>query len=215
MRNETLTALQGVRVGHSTHPEKLTGCTVIIFEKEYPVVYVSGGGSPGTIATEDLNDGKEFGVRDGLFIAGGSMNGLSAYATITRELIKQGRGLKINKTFMPVLSGAIVYDLSVGNHQFDPEFGAEALANAGDQPVIGGNQGAGTGTSVGKFQRLESGSKTGAMKAGVGSARVDLANGAMVCALSVVNAMGNIIGRDGLVIAGNRDGRGGLKLFAT
>ena len=213
MRNETLTALKGVQVGHSTHSERLTGCTVIIFEQDYPVAYVSNGGSPGTVATEDLNDGKDFGVRSGLFIAGGSMNGLAAYATIARELIKQGRGLKVDKTFMPLLSGAIVYDLSVGNCQFDPEFGAEALANIDSQPVIGGNQGAGTGTSVGKFHRLEEGRKTGAMKAGVGSARIDLANGAMICALSIVNAMGNIIGKDGLILVGNRDGAGGFKTF--
>ena len=69
MRNKTLTALKGVKVGHSTHPEKLTGCTVVIFEGDYPVAYVSNGGSPGTVATEDLNDGKDFGVRNGLFIA--------------------------------------------------------------------------------------------------------------------------------------------------
>ena len=213
MRNKTLTALKGVKVGHSTHPEKLTGCTVVIFEGVYPVAYASSGGSPGTVATEDLNDGKDFGVRDGLFIAGGSMNGLAAYATIARELIEQGRGFKIDKTSMPLLAGAIVYDLSVGNCQFDPEFGAEALANAGDRPVVGGNQGAGTGTSVGKFRRLGEDRKTGAMKAGVGSARVDLANGAMVCALSIVNAMGNIVNRDGSILAGNRDGKGGFETF--
>ena len=200
-------------MGHSTHPEKLTGCTVIIFGDDYPVAYVSSGGSPGTIATENLNDGKEFSTRDGLFIAGGSMNGLAAYATITRELTKQGRGLEIDKTYMPVLSGAIVYDLGVGNCQFDPEFGAEALAHISDQPVAGGNQGAGTGTSVGKFCWLEAGQTIGAMKVGVGSARIDLANGAMVCALSVVNAMGNIVGKDGSIIAGNRDGRGGFQTF--
>ena len=112
-----------------------------------------------------------------------------------------------------MLSGAIVYDLGVGNCQFNPEFGAEALANADDRPVVGGNQGAGTGTSVGKFYRLESGQRTGAMKAGLGSARIDLADGAMVCALSVVNAMGNIVGEDGSIIAGNRDGKGGFKTF--
>ena len=114
---------------------------------------------------------------------------------------------------MPELSGAIVYDLGVGNCQYDPEFGAEALVNINDQPIISGNRGAGTGTSVGKFCRLEEGQKIGAMKAGVGSARIDLADGVMVCALSVVNAMGNIVGKDGSIIAGNRDGKGGFKTF--
>ncbi|MEO7128439.1 MAG: hypothetical protein ABI040_06165, partial [Rhodoferax sp.] len=47
--------------------------------------------------------------------------------------------------------------------------------------------------------------KTGAMKSGMGSARVDLGNGIIVCALSVVNALGNIILPNGEILAGNRD----------
>ena len=213
MKNETLTALAGVKVGHSSHPEKMTGCTVVMFEKDYPVAYVAHGGSPGTIATENLNDGKEFSKRNGLFVAGGSMNGLAAYASITRELIKRGDVFQIEKTYLPVLSGAVIWDLSVGDYQFDPEYGAEALANISNQPVIGGNRGAGTGACVGKFQWLEGGKKMGAMKTGVGSARADLANGAMICVLSVVNALGNIINQNGSILAGNRDEEGDFKSF--
>ena len=54
----------------------------------------------------------------------------------------------------------------------------------------------------------------GAMKTGVGSARADLANGAMICVLSVVNALGNIINQNGSILAGNRDEEGGFKSFA-
>lgn len=205
MMNNTLTALKGIKVGHATHPEHLTGCTVVLFDRGLPVSYTSHGGAPGTIATENLNNGKEFETRDGLFIAGGSMNGLMAAATINRELIKQGLGQKVGRTVMPVFSGAIVWDLSMGQFQFDPEYGAEALLSTTDNPVTSGNVGAGTGTSVGKFQTLEQGTKKGAMKAGVGSARINLGEHGIVCALTVVNALGNIILPNGEILAGNRD----------
>lgn len=212
--NNTLTALKGVKVGHSTHPDKYTGCTVIIFDKNYPVSYVSSGGAPGTIATENLNNTKEFGGRDGLFIAGGSMNGLLSAQSIIRELIKQERGLKVGPTYLPVVSGAIVWDFSMGRSQYDPEYGAEALANISEEPVQVGNVGAGTGTAVGQFQRLEQGKKDGGMKVGVGSAKAVLKNGVTICALTVVNALGNVVDRDGKIIAGNRDENKDFKTFA-
>ena len=52
--NNTLTALKGVKVGHSTHKDKLTGCTAILFEDFYPVAYKSYGGAAGTFSTENL-----------------------------------------------------------------------------------------------------------------------------------------------------------------
>lgn len=212
--NNTLTALKGVRVGHATDQEALTGCTLILFDKDFPVAYKSYGGAPGTIATENLQNGKEYATRDGLFIAGGSLNGLSASTTIVRDLIKQGRGLKVGKTILPAISGAIIWDLSMGHYQFDPEFGAEALKNISNVPVENGNVGAGTGASVGKFQYLNKGTKSGAMKTGVGSARVNLGKDISVCALSVVNALGNVIDRGGNVLSGNRDENKKFKSFS-
>src|SRR5680860_1589252 len=70
-------------------------------------------------------------------------------------------------------------------------------------PVQGGNVGAGTGASVGKFLWLEGGAKVGAMKGGVGSARGDVGGGIIVTALSVVSAVCNGVLRAGSVLAGN------------
>lgn len=211
--NNTLTALKGVRVGHSTHLDKLTGCTFILFDKNYPVAYKSYGGAPGTYATENLNNGMSFSTRDGLFIAGGSLNGLTCAATIAQRLVEKGIGLKVGKITMPALSGAIVWDLGMEVAQFDPIYGQEAVDNLSSEPVQSGNVGAGTGTAVGKFHYLENGKKNGGMKAGVGSARVDLGGGSMVCALSVVNALGNVIKEDGTILAGNRDEKKKFKEF--
>lgn len=55
----------------------------------------------------------------------------------------------------------------------------------------------------------ENGKAIAGMKAGVGSSRIDLGNGIIVCALSVVNALGNIILPDGSILAGNRGGKHG------
>lgn len=195
--NNTLTALKGVRVGHSTHLDKLTGCTVVVFDKSYPMAYKTYGGSPGTFNTDVMQNGKSFYEMDGVFISGGSLEGLMASSEIMQRMIENNIGSHDANIVNPSLTGAIVFDLGTSIGHFDPKYGREAFENLSSEPVVGGNVGAGTGTAVGKFQYLENGTKNSSMKAGVGSARVDLGGGAMVCVLSVVNAVGNIIKRDG------------------
>lgn len=213
MDNKTLTALKGVKVGHATHLDKLTGCTFISFDKELPVAYKSYGGAPGTYATENLNNGMSFASRDGLFIAGGSLNGLTCATGIIERLVEKRHGYKIGNSLMPAISGAIIWDLGVELAQFEAPYGKEAVDNLSDNPVENGNVGAGTGATIGKFQFLELGKSNPAMKAGVGSARVDLGNGVTICALSVVNALGNVVSPNGTILAGNRDEHGGFKTF--
>lgn len=118
---------------------------------------------------------------------------------------KGSRSGSDNRIFNPSITGAVVYDQGMQIAPYDPVYGREAYENATNKPITSGNVGAGTGTSVGKFRWVEGGTKTGAMKAGVGSARVDLGNGIIVVALSVVNAIGNIVAPNGEIIAGNRD----------
>ncbi len=214
MNNRTLTALSGIKVGHSTHPEALTGCTVILFDKPYPVAYKSYGGGPATYNTEMLRNGKSYFRRHGLFISGGSQTGLTSAASIVEKMVGDGIGFRESNAMLnPGLSGAVVYDLGVTTAQYRPEYGGEAYENATVDPVVNGNVGAGTGTSVGKFQRLDRGMKSGGMKAGVGSARIDLGGGIIVTALSVVNAVGNVVNPDGTILAGNRDEHKKFKTF--
>lgn len=58
--NNTLTVLKGVKVGHSTHLDKLTGCTLVMFDGWYPTAYKSYGGAPATFNTEILKSGMSF-----------------------------------------------------------------------------------------------------------------------------------------------------------
>lgn len=204
MTNNTLTALKGVRVGHSTHLDKLTGCTAIIFDKEYPAAYQGYGGDIGSFHTDSLRVGARR-TRQGFFIAGGSLTGLMSASEIMQAMIEDKVGEKTEQIYNPNISGAIVFDQGTRIAQYDPKYGREAYQNLTDEPVASGNVGAGTGTTVGKFQWVEKGTKSGGMKAGVGNARVDLGNGIMICALTVVNALGNIILPDGTILAGNRD----------
>ena len=208
MDNKTLTALNGVRVGHSTHLDKLTGCTVVLFDKPYQVAYKAYGGAVGAYGTEVNKADKTNYGEDGIFIAGGSNTGLMSANEIMECLRHDQKGSRSGKDkqiFNPSVTGAIVYDQGMQVAPYDPAYGREAYENANSEPIASGNVGAGTGTSVGKFRWVESGTKTGAMKAGVGSARIDLGNGIIVVALSVVNALGNIILPNGEILAGNRD----------
>lgn len=208
MDNKTLTALHGVRVGHATHPDKLTGCTVILFDKPYQVAYKAYGGAVGAYNTEANKADKTNYGENGIFIAGGSNTGLMSASEIMECLRRDQKGSRSGKDkqiFNPSITGAIVYDLGMQVAPYDPVYGREAYENASTKPVASGNVGAGTGASVGKFRWVDGGTKTGAMKAGVGSARVNLGNGITVVALTVVSALGNIIAPNGEIIAGNRD----------
>lgn len=121
MENHTLTALKGVRVGHSTQTERLTGCTAILFDEPYPVAYAAYGGGPGTFGTESLRNGMTFHERHGLFVAGGSLAGLMSASEIMRGMIEDGIGFKVGPHLNPALSGAVVADLGMNRGQYDPK----------------------------------------------------------------------------------------------
>jgi L-aminopeptidase/D-esterase-like protein len=212
MKNMTLTALPSVRVGHSTHPDKLTGCTVIIFDRPYPAAYQGYGGGIASFHTDSLRVGADR-TRDGFFIAGGSVTGLASAGPIIAAMIREGAGRRSSAIINPSISGAAVYDQGTLVAQYDPQYGREAYDNASRNPVPGGNVGAGTGVTVGKFRALQHGTKSGAMKTGVGNACVDAGNGVLVCALTVLNAFGNVVLPDGRTLAGNRDEGKGFLTF--
>lgn len=203
MTNNTLTALKGVRVGHSTHLDKLTGCTVVLFDNPYPLAYKSYGGAPGTFNTDGLQNGKSFFYGHGVFVAGGSLTGLMAGAEIMKALIEKKVGWKTHEIINPNITGAIVYDLGTYLEQFDPIYGREAVENVSYDPVQNGNVGAGTGTKAGGFSYTKDGERL-SMKTGVGSSLITLKDGIKIAALSVVNCNGNVVLPNGKILAGNR-----------
>ncbi|WNM25887.1 P1 family peptidase [Demequina capsici] len=214
--NATLTALPGVRVGHATHLDRLTGCTVVLFDSPATVALKAYGGGAGGFNTEGLHAGRTDYRLNGIFVAGGSSTGLMAGASIMEAMRRDGVGFRSGPNggiLNPSITGAAIYDLGMSVAPFEADYGREAYVNASTAPVASGSVGAGTGASVGKFLWLDGGTKVGAMKAGVGSARVDLGGGIIVTAMSVVNAVGNVVLPTGQVLAGNRAELGGFAFY--
>jgi L-aminopeptidase/D-esterase-like protein len=211
-----LTDIPGVLVGHASDLDALTGCTAILC----PGGAVAGvdvrGGATGT---EELGLFSPLHLTErihGVSLAGGSAFGLEAASGVRRYLEKQGIGFETGAAKVPLVTGAILYDLGIGSATIRPtrEMGEEAAAAASDDPVAEGAVGAGTGATVGKLYGMRQ-----AMKAGVGSATVELSgphSGVLVSALAAVNAFGDIRDPDnGTLVAGTRVAPDSLDLADT
>ena len=200
-----LTDIPGVRVGHASNHEALTGCTVILCEKGAVAGYDIRGGATGTCEFEVMNPLHVTPTIHAVVLAGGSAFGLEAACGVRRYLESKGIGFTTPAGPVPIVPSAILYDLGIGKKHIRPtrEMGEAAAAAATTDAVAEGNVGAGTGASVGKLYGMAR-----AMKAGIGSATVELTGpfaGIRVAALAAVNALGDV--RDpatGKVIAGAR-----------
>jgi len=197
-----ITDVPGIRVGHATDAQALTGCTVVLCERGAVVGVDQRGGAPGTRET-DLARPLHLGQRahaGGL--SGGSAFGLDAASGVVRYLEEKGVGFDTGVARVPIVPAAILYDLDMGDPGVRPDakMGYAACQAATSGPIEVGNVGAGTGASVGKI--LGPGRAT---KSGVGTASIDLGGGLMVGALVAVNAFGDVIDPSrGEIIAGAR-----------
>jgi L-aminopeptidase/D-esterase-like protein len=205
--NHTLTDVPGILVGHITHLEGATGCTVVLC----PPGTVGGvdqrGGGPGTRETDLLRPTRAMEQVNAVLLAGGSAFGLAAADGVMRYLEEHGIGYKaISGVIVPIVPTAIVFDLLVGEPGIRPDagMGYAACEAATRDPVPQGTVGAGTGCRVGAMWGNEF-----ALKGGVGSASIDLGDGLMVAALIVVNAVGDILDEQGEIMAGLRRQDGG------
>lgn len=206
--NNTLTAVPGIRVGHVTNPEAITGCTAIIC----PPNTVGGvdvrGGAPGTRETALLDPLKSVQVVSAVMLSGGSAYGLATADGAMRYLEEHGIGYVTGLGFLvPIVPAAILFDLAIGRSDVRPDaaMGYAACANATAEPVEQGSVGAGTGCRIGAMMGNEL-----ATKGGIGSAAVDLGDGLIVAAMCAVNAVGDVVDERGQVIGGLRSTEGGF-----
>ena len=208
-RRLTFTDVPGVRVGHYTDETAMTGCTVVLAENGGAVAAVDVRGyAPGTQMT-DMLDPRIPGVRaHAIVLTGGSVFGLAACAGVTAWLEERGIGHPYRGWTIPMVPAAVVYDLSVGDGQVRPTaqdgYRACAVAESG-AGLLEGSVGAGTGASVGKLLGMDR-----CMKGGVGGAAIRLADGTVVGALAVTNAVGDVLDERGSVLAGARSEDGGF-----
>ncbi len=179
-----------------------TGCTVVLTRSGAVGGADVRGAAPGTRETDLLRSENSVDRVHGILLSGGSAYGLAAAGGVMRYLEEQGHGHRVGQHIVPIVPGAIIFDLSMGSSVRPTDAdGYSAAASASDAPVEQGTVGAGTGATVGKALGREA-----AMKGGVGSASLDLGDGVVLAALAVVNAIGGVFEADtGELLAGPLD----------
>lgn len=200
-----LTDIPGILVGHASDDEGLTGCTVIRCDAGAVAGCDLRGSASGTEELAVMAPGHLAERIHAVVLAGGSAFGLEAAAGVRQFLERAGVGFQTLAARVPLVVGAILYDLAIGRSDARPtrEMGVAAAAAASSGPVEEGSVGAGTGATVGKLFGMAR-----AMKSGIGSATVALAgeyDGVLVSALAAVNALGDVRDPDtGRLVAGAR-----------
>jgi L-aminopeptidase/D-esterase-like protein len=204
--------IPGIRIGHATDLKGATGITVVLCEKGAVCgLDVRGGGSSLRNPTVALPGHRVERVH-AVFFAGGSAYGLDAGGGVMRYLERRGIGFSVRGVKVPIVTGAILFDLGVGNSRRRPDeaMALRACAKARTGRVEEGSVGAGAGASVGKYFGIAR-----AMKGGVGTATLT-AGKVRVGALAVVNAFGDVRDPDtGALLAGARDSARGSRLVGT
>ena len=197
MSNETITAIPGVRVGHWTDTENMTGCTVVVLPEPNIVAGEARGAAPGTREFALLQPGMRVEQAQAILLTGGSAFGLSAADGVMRGLEADGRGHETPVGRVPIVPAAVIFDLFPDfGARPGPDEGEAAYRAASPDPVESGLVGAGTGATVAKWRGLEH-----RRPGGVGSA-VRPAGDATVGALVVVNAVGDVHTLEGESLTG-------------
>ncbi len=197
---DAITDITGIEVGHAQDFATWTGCTAVLCRPSAVVGASVRGSAPGTRETDLCRPGTLVERADGIVLAGGSAFGLEAATGVVRWLCEKGIGFDTGIAPVPIVPGAVIFDLAVGDVAWpDQQMGYQAASAARAGPVAQGCVGAGTGASVGKALGTAR-----ATKSGLGTASMRVGD-ITVAALVVVNALGEVVGRDGGILAGPRD----------
>lgn len=200
MKNNSITAINGIKVGLYSDNEAVTGVTVILAAEGVRAAVEVRGLAPGTRETDLLQPGRLVQEIHALVLAGGSAFGLDAAGGVVRYLEEHKQGLAVGQYTIPIVPAAVIFDLFIGRGDVRPDadMGYRACQAATDGPVPEGCVGAGTGATVGKIGGMSS-----AVKAGQGSA-LRRQGSLLVAALLVVNAFGDIYDDNNSLLAGPR-----------
>ena len=185
-RTESI-GVSGVRIGHWTHTEAQTGCTVIELPEGSVASGEVRGGAPASRELDLLAVDKAVESVDGICLTGGSAFGLAAADGVMQYVEEIGRGVPTAAGKVPIVPTLAIFDLAAGDSAIRPtrESGyAAARATHGEQ-VLRGQIGAGTGAYVGQWRGAER------RPGGLGYAEYRLGD-VTVCAICVVNAFGDI-----------------------
>jgi L-aminopeptidase/D-esterase-like protein len=185
-----LTDIAGIRVGHAGDAALASGVTAVIFDRPAIASMDVRGGGPGIRDGSVLDPVNTVEQIDAIALSGGSAFGLEAGGGVQAWLAEQGRGFRIREAIIPIVPGAICFDLLNGGSKawgrFAPyrDLGYAAAAAAATDFALG-SIGAGLGATVAN------------LKGGLGSASATTQGGVRVAALAVVNAVGSVTVGDG------------------
>ena len=196
----------GLAVGHATDERGATGLTVVRgVDAGLRGAACVFGRATGTREIDALDPTHQAGRVDAVLLTGGSAYGLDAAAGVMRWMEERHRGFEIGPGVVPIVPAAVIFDLGpLGDFKArpTPDMAYAACESARTRDIAEGSVGAGTGATVGKAAGPAS-----AMKGGLGCA-THAAGEAVVCALAVVNALGDVRSADGQIIAGARGKNG-------
>lgn len=189
MKEIKISDIEGIKIGNAQNIEAGTGCTVILCENGGCAGVDVRGGGPASHETELLNPVNTIEKIHGIVLSGGSAYGLEASSGVMKYLEEKGIGFNIGVGVVPIVCGASLFDLGVGDHKIRPDkaMGYLACCNSEKNILEEGNFGAGTGASVGKYRGMER-----AMKSGLGTYCVEIGE-LKVGAIVAVNAIGNVV----------------------
>jgi L-aminopeptidase/D-esterase-like protein len=185
-----LTDIAGVRVGHANDRALASGVTAVVFDHSAVAAIDVRGGGPGTREGALLDPVNVVEKIDAIALSGGSAFGLDAGGGVQAWLAEHGRGFRIREALIPIVPGAICFDLLNGGSKkwgrFAPyrDLGYAAAAAANTSFALG-SVGAGLGAN------------TANLKGGLGSASATTESGVHVGAIAVVNAVGTTTIGDG------------------
>jgi L-aminopeptidase/D-esterase-like protein len=198
---DSITDVPGLRVGHWSDRRAATGCTVVLCEKGAVAGVDIRGGAPGTRESALLRPEALVQKVHAVFLTGGSAFGLDVGSGIMRYLEERRVGFPYGGAVVPIVAGAVLFDLNIGRSDVRPgaDAGYRACQAAKSGRVAQGSVGAGTGASVAKTLTVKR-----ALKGGIGTASERLGQ-VIVAALVAVNAFGDIVDpATGALVAGPR-----------
>jgi D-aminopeptidase len=181
-----LTDIPGIRVGHADDARLASGVTAIVFDEPFVTAVDVRGGGPGTRETDLLDPARTVERIDAIALSGGSAFGLDAASGVQAYLRGIGRGYAVGTARVPLVPGAILFDLLNGGDKnwgrYPPyrELAYAAAERAGADFALG-SVGAGLGATTVNF------------KGGIGSASAVTEAGFAVAALAAVNAAGSVV----------------------
>ena len=186
MARNLITDVPGVLVGHADDLRLCSGVTAIVFEEPAVASIDVRGGGPGTREIDVLEPAATIDRIDGIALSGGSAFGLEAGGGVQAWLRERGRGFAVRTARVPIVPGAILFDLLAGGDKnwgrFAPyrDLGYAAAVAAATEFALG-SAGAGLGAT------------TADLKGGIGSAAATTPEGLAVGALAAVNAAGSVV----------------------